>query len=81
MLNADPDPQLCIENCPRSSKRSRVPPAVYTPQDPEMEQIIKSIKKQEEEEKKEREAKIDNKVLIDTFHLWVDPGTYFIFNA
>jgi hypothetical protein len=35
---------------------------VYTPQDPEMEQIIKSIKKQEEEEKKEREAKIDNKV-------------------
>jgi hypothetical protein len=66
-MNMDP-PHCClpskldIENCPRSSKRSRVPPAVYTPQDPEMEQIIKSIKKQEEEEKKEREAKIDNKV-------------------
>ena len=36
----------------RSSKRARVPTVIYESQDPEMDQIIKTIKKQEEEEKK-----------------------------
>ena len=48
----------------RSSKRSRAPPAVYAPQDPEMEQIIKSIKKQEEEERKGRESRNEKKVPV-----------------
>jgi len=36
----------------RLSKRARAPPAVYESPDPEMAQILKTIKKQEEEEKR-----------------------------
>ena len=36
----------------RTSKRSRAPPEVYMSPDPEMAHILKTIKKQEEEEKK-----------------------------
>lgn len=51
----------------RSSKRSRVPPAVYTSPDPEMAQILKTIKKQEEEGKKKPPVKSGGgKIKVET---------------
>lgn len=46
------DLYLWIDWLIRSSKRARVPTVIYESQDPEMDQIMKTIKKQEEEEKK-----------------------------
>ena len=37
---------------PRLSKRARAPPTIYESPDPEMTQILKTIKKQEEEDKR-----------------------------
>ena len=43
---------LLTPNVPRLSKRARAPPTIYEAPDPEMAQILKTIKKQEEEEGK-----------------------------
>ena len=48
----------------RTSKRSRAPPEVYKSHDPEMDHILKTIKKQEEEEKKNVDAKTNGKESI-----------------
>merc|ERR1719211_261489 len=46
------DTELLPDEEKRTSKRSRAPTAVYAAEDPDMAQILKTIKKQEEEEAK-----------------------------
>ena len=47
-----PQPFAKIISMPRLSKRARAPPTIYESPDPEMTQILKTIKKQEEEDKR-----------------------------
>lgn len=48
----EPETEPLPEEERRGSKRARAPPTVYESPDPEMAQILKTIKKQEEEEKR-----------------------------
>merc|ERR1719483_1246598 len=48
----EPEAETLPDEERRGSKRARAPPTVYESPDPEMAQILKTIKKQEEEEKK-----------------------------
>jgi len=48
----EPETEAVPEDERRGSKRARAPPTVYESPDPEMAQILKTIKKQEEEEKR-----------------------------